>query len=88
MTVHSSLHESEILGIAGLVGAGRSELARAIFRDSKVSGGTVRLKGGGARGSQPIAFDSTGIGFHSGVAQGHGSTRRTLSEREHLAVAP
>jgi simple sugar transport system ATP-binding protein/ribose transport system ATP-binding protein len=47
------LHESEILGIAGLVGAGRSELARAIFRDSKVSGGTVRLKGADLAGHSP-----------------------------------
>jgi rhamnose transport system ATP-binding protein len=47
------LHEKEILGIAGLVGAGRSELARAIFRDSKVSGGTVRLKGDDLAGHSP-----------------------------------
>src|SRR5665213_1652226 len=47
------LHESEILGIAGLVGAGRSELARAIFRDSKVAGGTVRLKGTELAGHSP-----------------------------------
>ena len=37
------LRRGEILGISGLVGAGRSELARAIFRDAKVSSGSVRL---------------------------------------------
>jgi ABC-type sugar transport system ATPase subunit len=47
------LHEGEILGLAGLVGAGRSELARAIFRDAKVSGGTVRLKGTELGGHSP-----------------------------------
>jgi rhamnose transport system ATP-binding protein len=47
------LHEREILGIAGLVGAGRSELARAIFRDAKVSGGTVRLNGTELGGRSP-----------------------------------
>jgi simple sugar transport system ATP-binding protein/ribose transport system ATP-binding protein len=47
------LHEREILGIAGLVGAGRSELARAIFRDSKVSEGTVRLNGSDLAGHSP-----------------------------------
>ena len=47
------LRKGEILGIAGLVGAGRSELARAIFRDSKVSGGTVRLNGEDLGGHSP-----------------------------------
>ncbi|MGB8196561.1 MAG: sugar ABC transporter ATP-binding protein [Acidimicrobiales bacterium] len=47
------LHEREILGIAGLVGAGRSELARAIFRDTKVTGGTVRLNGAELGGRSP-----------------------------------
>ena len=40
-------------GIAGLVGAGRSELARAIFRDAKVSTGTVRLDGAELAGHSP-----------------------------------
>ncbi len=47
------LHRGEILGIAGLVGAGRSELARAIFRDAKVSAGTVRLGGSELGGHSP-----------------------------------
>jgi ABC-type sugar transport system ATPase subunit len=47
------LRRGEILGIAGLVGAGRSELARAIFRDTKVSSGTVRLDGGELAGHSP-----------------------------------
>jgi ABC-type sugar transport system ATPase subunit len=57
------LHESEILGIAGLVGAGRSELARAIFRDSKVSGGTVRLKGTELAGHSPSRSIRRGLVF-------------------------
>jgi simple sugar transport system ATP-binding protein/ribose transport system ATP-binding protein len=47
------LRKGEILGIAGLVGAGRSELARAIFRDSKVTSGTVRLSGDDLGGHSP-----------------------------------
>jgi simple sugar transport system ATP-binding protein/ribose transport system ATP-binding protein len=47
------LRKGEILGIAGLVGAGRSELARAIFRDTKVSAGTVRLGGVELSGHSP-----------------------------------
>jgi len=47
------LHRGEILGIAGLVGAGRSELARAVFRDAKVSAGTVRLGDAELAGRHP-----------------------------------
>ena len=47
------VRRGEILGIAGLVGAGRSELARAIFRDAKVSQGTVRLDGTELSGHSP-----------------------------------
>ncbi len=47
------LRRGEILGISGLVGAGRSELARAIYRDAKVSGGTVRLDGKELSGRHP-----------------------------------
>jgi simple sugar transport system ATP-binding protein/ribose transport system ATP-binding protein len=47
------LRRGEILGIAGLVGAGRSELARAVFRDAKVSAGTVRLCGAELAGHHP-----------------------------------
>ncbi|HSN02650.1 MAG TPA: sugar ABC transporter ATP-binding protein [Acidimicrobiales bacterium] len=48
-----SLRRGEILGVAGLVGAGRSELARAIFRDAKVSAGSVRLGGDDLSGHNP-----------------------------------
>jgi rhamnose transport system ATP-binding protein len=57
------LHEGEILGIAGLVGAGRSELARAIYRDSKVSSGTVRVKGVELGGHSPSRSIDRGLVF-------------------------
>jgi simple sugar transport system ATP-binding protein/ribose transport system ATP-binding protein len=55
------LRRGEILGIAGLVGAGRSELARAIFRDAKVSAGTVTLDGGELAGHHPHRSISRGL---------------------------
>ena len=39
-----TLHRGEVLGIAGLVGAGRTELLRAIFGLDPIKRGTVRLK--------------------------------------------
>ncbi len=53
----------EIVGIAGLVGSGRSELLRAIFGAAPIRAGRVRFEG------QPVRFDSprdavaAGIGF-------------------------
>ena len=38
-----NLHRGEILGIAGLVGAGRTELLRAIFALDPVRSGRVRV---------------------------------------------
>jgi len=43
--VSFALHEGEIVGIAGLVGAGRSELAQAIFGLEPVTAGSVFVDG-------------------------------------------
>jgi ABC-type sugar transport system ATPase subunit len=53
--VSFELHAGEILGLAGLVGAGRSEVARAIYRANRVHSGSVTIRAGtggsGAGGS-------------------------------------
>lgn len=38
-----TLHRGEILGIAGLIGAGRTELMRAVFGLNEVRGGRIRV---------------------------------------------
>ncbi|RJT96614.1 sugar ABC transporter ATP-binding protein [Arthrobacter frigidicola] len=39
------LHQGELLGIAGLVGAGRTELARVVFGADRAEDGIMRLRG-------------------------------------------
>ncbi|GAB4318529.1 sugar ABC transporter ATP-binding protein [Pseudothermotoga elfii] len=43
--VSFSLHSGEILGLYGLAGAGRTEIARAIFGADKIDAGSVFVKG-------------------------------------------
>ena len=42
--INFNLKQGEILGITGLVGAGKTELARAIFGADKIDSGTIKLK--------------------------------------------
>ena len=53
----------EILGIAGLVGAGRTELVRAIFGVDDFDSGTIQFLGEPISNSSPSGSISAGIGF-------------------------
>jgi ribose transport system ATP-binding protein len=53
--VSLSVRRGEILGLAGLVGSGRTELARAIFGVDPLLGGTIRLDGEPIRIATPRA---------------------------------
>ncbi|MFL9945509.1 sugar ABC transporter ATP-binding protein [Paraburkholderia agricolaris] len=57
------IHEGEVLGIAGLVGAGRTELARLIYgADPKVSG-TVAVDGAQVSIRSPLDAVDAGIAY-------------------------
>ena len=53
----------EVLGFFGLVGAGRSEIMRAVFGVDKYTGGSVILGGKALRPGDPAAAIDAGIGF-------------------------
>ncbi len=53
----------EVLGLAGLVGAGRSEIARLIFGADERSGGTISIEGRQVTISTPYDAVRAGIGL-------------------------
>jgi ABC-type sugar transport system ATPase subunit len=61
--VSFTLHAGEILGFAGLVGAGRTEIMRAIFGADPMVGGEVLLEGSPVRATSPNAAIRRGIAF-------------------------
>ncbi len=61
--VSLQVHEGEVLGLAGLVGAGRTELARIIYGDSKATTGEVYLDGEKTRFHTAADGASAGIGL-------------------------
>ncbi|GGL12869.1 sugar ABC transporter ATP-binding protein [Deinococcus radiotolerans] len=59
--VSFQVRRGEIVGLAGLVGAGRSEVARAIFGIDPRDGGDVQVRG------QPIPSGSTAAAMTAGI---------------------
>jgi len=60
--VSFTLHQGEIIGFAGLVGAGRSEVGRAIFGADRFEKGEIYLDG------KPVRFNSPTEAIKSGLA--------------------
>lgn len=60
--INFSLYRGEILGLSGLMGAGRTELARALFGADKIDRGEVKLNG------KPVVITDV----HQAIEQGIG----------------
>ena len=58
-----TLHRGEVLGLAGLVGAGRTELARLIYGADRPAGGTVHLEGRRLAVTSPKQSLDAGIAY-------------------------
>jgi rhamnose transport system ATP-binding protein len=56
-----NVRRGEIVALAGLVGAGRSEVARAIFGIDKRTSGTVQVHGAELPNGNPLAAMSAGV---------------------------
>jgi inositol transport system ATP-binding protein len=63
--INFEVHAGEVLGIAGLMGAGRTEIARAIFGLDSFDSGEILLKGKTVQIRSPKDAISKGIGYVS-----------------------
>jgi rhamnose transport system ATP-binding protein len=61
--VSFEVRAGEVVALAGLVGAGRSEVARAIFGIDRYDAGSVRVSGQPLRRGSPTAAMTAGVGF-------------------------
>lgn len=61
--INLDVHYGEIVGISGLVGAGRTELARAIFGADKRCSGEIYIKGKQVKIQNPRQAIDAGIAF-------------------------
>ena len=80
------VHRGEILGLAGLVGAGRTELAELIFGVKKMTGGHLRYKGKEYDPTSPDKAIETGIAL---MTEDRKNTGLILSApiRENVSIA-
>ncbi|MEJ2559547.1 MAG: sugar ABC transporter ATP-binding protein [Anaerolineae bacterium] len=62
-SVNFTINVGEVLGLGGMVGSGRTEIARALFGLDRHTGGTVRLYGRSVNFSSPPEAIATGVGL-------------------------
>ena len=61
--VSFSIHVGEVFGLGGMVGAGRTEIARALYGLDRLQSGTLQLNGKPVRFSNPAQAVRAGIGL-------------------------
>jgi ribose transport system ATP-binding protein len=84
--VSFELRQGEILGMAGLMGAGRTETARAIFGADEVQSGTVEIRGRPVSIHSPEDAVANGIGYLSEDRKRFGLAVN-LSVKDNMAMA-
>jgi rhamnose transport system ATP-binding protein len=63
LDISFEVHAGEIVALAGLVGAGRTEVARAVFGIDRYDAGQVTVEGKPLRKGSPTAAMAAGVGF-------------------------
>jgi ribose transport system ATP-binding protein len=80
-----SVRSGEIVGVAGLMGAGRTEMAKALFGAERIDGGAIFVDGKPVRISQPIDAIRAGIALVTEDRKEEGLVL-PLSVRENIAL--
>ncbi|KAB1914168.1 sugar ABC transporter ATP-binding protein [Micromonospora sp. AMSO31t] len=81
-----TIHEGEVVGLAGLLGSGRTEVARLLFGADRADHGTVRVHGTPTTLRTPVTAIGHGIGFCSENRRAEGIVAE-LSVRENIILA-
>jgi ribose transport system ATP-binding protein len=81
-----TVNEGEVLGIAGLVGSGRTELLRAIYAADKPGQGEIYLSGMKQRIKLPYEAVRAGIGMVPEDRKQHGAIL-SLSVKQNISLA-
>jgi simple sugar transport system ATP-binding protein len=79
------VHEGEIVGLAGLLGSGRTEVARLLTGADRADGGQLRVDGAPARLTGPHAAMRLGIAYTSEDRKGEGVVDG-LTVRENIVL--
>lgn len=80
------IHEGELLGLCGLLGSGRTEMARLLFGADKADTGSIRMDGHESRFNSPREAIARGIAFCSEDRK-HEGALLSLSVRENIILA-
>lgn len=81
-----ALHRGEIVGLGGLLGAGRTEAARALFGVDRITEGSLGLTSGTWQPGSPANAIASGIGFLSEDRKVEGIIP-DMTVRENLTLA-
>ena len=81
-----NIHKGEVIGLTGLLGSGRSELARVIYGADRNQTGTLKVKGKEAKIKNPIDAMNLGMGLLPDDRKAEGIIG-DLSVRENIILA-
>ena len=81
-----TIHEGEVIGLSGLLGSGRSELARTLYGADKADAGNLEVKANKLHMSMPLQAMKAGMAFCPENRKDEGIIA-DLSVRENIIIA-